>query len=521
MTIIKQQLQTPSLNKPQGKFKKQLNLVDLTFIGLGAIFGSGWLFAASHVAAIAGPAGIYSWLIGGVAVLLLGIVYCELGAALPKAGGIIRYPVYSHGELLGYLMGCMTLIAFSSLIAIEVVAARQYAAAWFPQLNQPGSGNPTLLGWVVQFALLCFFFYLNYYSVKTFARANNIISFFKFMVPFLVIMVLFFYFQPQNLTSHSFAPFGAAGVQAAVSAGGVIFAYLGLTPIISVAGEVENPQRNIPIALIASVLISTIIYVLLQLAFLGAIPSELLADGWGSISRHFSLPYRDIALLLGLGWLAFLVVSDAIISPSGTGNIYMNATPRVVYGWARTGSLLSIFTRIDSESGIPRPALWLTFILSIFWTLPFPSWEALINVVSAALLMSYALAPVATGALRRNAPQMARPFYVRGLSVLGPLAFIISALIVYWSGWQTISWLLGLQIVLGLIYLSFKKQVPVRHASWTQQILSARWLIGFYGGTMVISYLGSFGGEGALSHPWDSLAQALLALCCYYWGIYS
>ena len=68
-------------------------------------------------------------MIGGPAVLLLGIVYCELGAALPRAGGIIRYPVFSHGELMGYLLGFITLIAFSSLIAIEVVAARQYAAA--------------------------------------------------------------------------------------------------------------------------------------------------------------------------------------------------------------------------------------------------------------------------------------------------------------------------------------------------------------------------------------------------------
>ena len=122
----------------KGKFKKQLSLMDLTFIGLGAIFGSGWLFAASHVSAIAGPAGIFSWLLGGFSVLLLGIVYCELGAALPRAGGVIRYPVYSHGPLLGYLMGFITLIAFSSLVAIEVVAARQYAAAWFPELTKAG-----------------------------------------------------------------------------------------------------------------------------------------------------------------------------------------------------------------------------------------------------------------------------------------------------------------------------------------------------------------------------------------------
>lgn len=80
--------------------------MDLTFIGLGAIFGSGWLFSASHVASQAGPAGILSWIIGGFAVLILGIIYCELGAALPRAGGIIRYPVFSHGPLQGYLWHC-------------------------------------------------------------------------------------------------------------------------------------------------------------------------------------------------------------------------------------------------------------------------------------------------------------------------------------------------------------------------------------------------------------------------------
>lgn len=326
----------------QGKFKKQLTLTDLTFIGLGAIFGSGWLFAASHVSSIAGPAGIYSWLIGGLAVLLLGIVYCELGAALPRAGGIIRYPVFSHGELMGYLLGFITLIAFSSLIAIEVVAARQYAAAWFPFLSQPGSGDPTPVGWLVQLALLCFFFALNYYSVKTFAKSNNLISVLKFLVPLLVIVVLFSFFKPENLHSQGFAPFGSAGVEAAISAGGIIFAYLGLTPIISVASEVQRPQRTIPIALILSVVLSTIIYVLLQIAFLGSIPSEMLGGGWAGISQQFSLPFRDIAITLGMGWLAFLVVSDAIVSPSGTGNIYMNATPRVIYGWARRHLLQTV-----------------------------------------------------------------------------------------------------------------------------------------------------------------------------------
>ena len=77
---------------------------------------------------------------------------------------------------------------------------------------------------------------------------------------------------------------------------------------------------------------------------------QVLANGWAGMSKEFALPYRDIALVLGVGWLAYLVVADAVISPSGCGNIYMNATPRVVYGWAQTGTFFKIFTRIDRKS---------------------------------------------------------------------------------------------------------------------------------------------------------------------------
>ena len=323
------------------------------------------------------------------------------------------------------------------------------------------------------------------------------------------------------MTIAGFMPYGTAGVQGAVSAGGIIFAYLGLTPVVYVASEVKNPQRTIPIALIVSILLSTLIYIMLQLAFLGSIPTELIGGEWSTVAQHFKLPYHDIAIILGLGWLGTLTVADAIISPSGTGNIYMTATPRVVYAWSKSGTFFNRFRKLDAKSGIPRPALWLTFFLSIFWTMPFPSWEELIAVVSAALVMSYAIAPITCGALRINAKDLERPFKVPFISVLGPLAFIIAALIVYWSGWHVVSWLLGIQIVLFFVYILFGKYVPTEQTSLRQQVKSTLWVIGFYSMTIVISYLGTYG-RGCLhvlTDPWDTIIMAVMALGVYYWGI--
>lgn len=505
----------------QGKFKKELTLSDLTFIGFGAIFGSGWLFAASKVSSLAGPSGSLSWIVGGVAVLLLGLVYCELGAALPRAGGIVRFPVYSHGPLMGYLIGFITLIAWTSLISTEIEAARQYATAWFPSLTQEHSSLPTLLGWFVQIGMLAVFFLINYWSVKTFARFNTIITIFKFFVPALTFVVLLTQLKTANFSIQGFAPSGFTGIEAAVSTGGVIFAYLGIQPIVSVASEAKKPQRTIPIALILSVLLSTVVYVLLQIVFIGGIPTDMLSSGWSGIDKQFNLPFEDIAIVLGFGWLALFIVMDAIISPGGAGNIYMSSTPRVVYGWARSGTLFKIFTRIDKKTGIPRPALWLTFVLSVFWTLPFPSWDKIIGVVSAALILSYAVAPISVAALRRNAADLHRPFYLKGMTIIGPLSFIIASLIVYWSGWNTISWLLGSQLVMFIIYLFFKKKVPTEKVNFSQQIRSSWWLVFYYAAMLVISYLGSFGGIGFFKNPWDLVVVAIAALTTYYWGAYT
>ena len=502
----------------QGRFRKEITLLDMTLVGIGAIIGSGWLFAAGLVASIAGPAGWISWVIGGIALLLLGLVYAELDAAFPRAGGLVRYPHYSHGPLVGYLMSLITVIAFSSIVGIEVLAVRQYATSWWPALSQPGGELPTVLGWFVQLALVCVFFLLNYWSVGIFAKSNTIITFFKYIVPTLIIIVLLTQLKGANFQVEGFAPFGIAGITTAITTGGIMFAYLGLQPIMGLAGEVKNPQRNVPIALIASTILSAIVYVLLQVAFIGSIPTDRLGGGWAGVADEFSLPYYDIAVILGFGWLATLVVADAVVSPSGTGNIFMSTTARVVFGWARTRTLFRVFGRVDEGTGIPRPALWLTFGLSIFWTLPFPSWGALVTVVSSALIFTYAVAPISAYALRRNAPEMPRPFYLKGISVIGPISFVVASLILYWAGWNTLSWLLGSQLVMFVVYLLAKNRVPTDQVSLAQQVKSSWWLVAYYAAMIILSYLGSFDGIDLLKSPWDQLLVAVVSVGTYYWG---
>jgi amino acid transporter len=150
--------------------------------------------------------------------------------------------------------------------------------------------------------------------------------------------------------------------------------------------------------------------------------------------------------------------------------------------------------------------------------MPFPSWETLITVVSAALVLSYAIAPVSVAALRKSAPSMPRPFQVRGLEILGPVAFVIATLIVYWSGWSTVSWLLGLQILLYAIYIAFGRFAPTQDVSLGQQIKSSLWLVAYYAVIIVLSWLGSVGGHDVLSYPSDVVVVALASLAIYYWG---
>lgn len=194
----------------QGKFKKKLTLLDLTFLGCGSIIGSGWLYGAMNAAKIAGVLAWIPWIIGAVIFLLIGLVYAELTSAMPRSGGFLRYPDYSHGTLVGYLIGFASLLGYTSVIGVEVIAVREYATYYWPALTN-SDGGPTALGFIVQSALVVIFFLINYWSVNFFGKTNTIVTFFKFVVPLLIVIMLLLNMDVSNFSATGADPGGIHG----------------------------------------------------------------------------------------------------------------------------------------------------------------------------------------------------------------------------------------------------------------------------------------------------------------------
>jgi amino acid transporter len=471
---------------------------------VGSIIGSGWLFGALDASSQAGPAAIFSWALGGVMILLIALTYAELGTMFPLSGGVVRFPHLAFGSFASYTSGWITWVAVATTAPIEVEAALQYATKFFPFTAEhmvDGESVHTLtgLGYAAAVVMMASFVVINYYGIKWFARVNNVMVWWKIAIILLVIgAFLATSFHADNFTSHGFKPEGWHGVFTAIATSGVVFSYLGFRQGIEFAGETDNPRRNVPIAVVGSVLITAVIYVALQVAFIGALDPAILTDsnGWSGLSFENDFgPLAALASLLGLGWLAALLYADAIVSPGDTGLIYTTATSRVSYAMARNGNAPQALAR-TTDRGVPMVSLFVTFVVGLIVFLPFPSWQQLVGFITSATVLSFGSGPLVVGALRRRLPDHERPFKVPGGDVVPILAFWAANLIIYWSTWP-INWKLCVAILIGFALL------PIYH--WLGQEVprldlksGASWVLPWLGGLALISYLGDYGGRGVI-----------------------
>jgi amino acid transporter len=504
-------------------YQRQLGFFALLTIGLGSIIGSGWLFGAWKASKVAGPAAVFAWLIGAVVILLIGIAYTELGAMFPRSGGMVRYAQYSHGSLAGFIGGWSNWIAIVSVIPVEAQASVQYMSSWpwaWAQALYNGTDlQPT--GLAIAGLLVVIYFLINYWTVKLFATANGVITVLKVVIPGLTVLGLVLaHFAPGNFTQHGgFTPNGWPAVLTAVATSGVVFAFNGFQSPVNVAGEARNPGRNVPMAVIGSILIATVIYLGLQVAYIGAVPGSALAHGWSALNFHS--PFADLALAWNLNWLAILLYGDAFVSPSGTGMTYTATTARMIQGMQENGYLPRILGYVDPRYGVPRPAMWLNLLVAFIFMLLFRGWGSLASVISVATIISYATGPVAVVVLRRIAPEAKRPLTIPWLRVIAPVAFALASLVLYWARWPLTGEVI-LIMAIGLpIY--FYYQSKTGFTGFRDHLRGGLWLVVYLFWMALLSALGSakFGGLGLLPFGWDMALVAVSSLGFYAWGLRS
>jgi amino acid transporter len=448
------------------KLRRELGPIGLLFAAVGSIFGSGWLFGAFNASVIAGPSALFSWLIAGGMILLIALTYAELGPMFPISGGVVRYPHLVWGSFTSFSVGFVTWISTVAVPAIEVEGALTYASK-FAGFTTSSQVNGTIvhvltpLGYGCAVVLLAIFMALNALGVRLFEQVNNVLVWWKLVVILLVIVVFIFTAlstttmgSPANFTSHRFAPGGVPGIFIAISTAGITFSFLGFRQGIELAGETKNPSRNIPLAVIGSILITSVIYALLQVAFTIGVPGTVLAKsgGWAHLifANDFG-PLAAISTLTGLTWLAVILYADAIISPTDTGLIYTTVGARVSLAMARDGNAPAPLARI-SRFGVPFWGLIVSFVAGLVLLLPFPSWQQLVGFITSATVISFGVGPIVVGALRREVPDHPRPFRVPGGDLIPLLAFYSANMIVYWGGWATNSKLF-VTVLIGYVFL--------------------------------------------------------------------
>jgi amino acid transporter len=476
--------------------KRHVGPVGLLFAGVGSIIGSGWLFGAFNATVIAGPIAIFAWLLGAFMILLIGLVFAELGAMFPVSGGVVRFPHYSYGSFASFTMGWVTWLAAAVVAPIEVEGAIQYASSYAPWLMTDKGVLSWPRGYLIAAAGMLFFSFVNLVGIRWFARLNNVIVVWKLAIILITIFAfLFTAFHAENFHKYGFATDGAKGMFHAIVVAGIVFSFLGFRQGVELGGESDNPKRNIPLAVIGSIVLTAIIYVLLQIAYIAAVqPSDLAkANGWTNLAfTNDAGPLAAIASLIGLGWLSTTLLVDAVVSPADTGLIYTTVTARLSYAMARNDNAPRVFASTSSR-GVPWASVFLTFVVGLIIFLPFPSWSKLVGFVTSSTVLSFGSGAVVLMAMRHQLPNQERPFRLPGGHVIPFLAFYAANLMVYWAGWD-VDWKLFATVGIGLVVLGIqlvlrpdlRKKLDARHG-W--------WILLWFGGLALISWQGIYSSD--------------------------
>lgn len=301
-----------------------------------------------------------------------------------------------------------------------------------------------------------------------------------------------------------------------------MFALQGFEQAVQLAGEARNPKRDLSRAVLTAMAIGALLYSLLQIVMIGGLEPGNIASGWarplGTDPSDYGAWYT-LALAVGAGWLAKTLIIDAVISPAGTGVVYVATTARLSYALGEEREMPSALTKTNRK-GVPVVSIIVSAIVGLLAFGPFKSWSALVNVITGATAMMYAFAPVSLAALHKVDSQRPRAYRVPAPRLVLPAAFCSANLIIYWGGFD-ITWKLVCAIGFGLLLFAVGAWYSGTGAQHT--IRNAFWIGPWLAGQMLIGFLGRYGsGARNLLPNWlDIVVVIVFGLIIYKWAVKS
>ncbi|GAA3511928.1 APA family basic amino acid/polyamine antiporter [Streptosporangium album] len=444
------------IEEPEGGEGEQLTRVlglwQLTAIGVGGIIGAGIFTLAGTVAnGTAGPAVVVSFLIAGVASAAAALSYAEFAGLIPKAGSAYTYGYAVLGELPGWFIGWDLLLEYTAIVSVVAIGISGYFSfllsdlgaqlpAWM--LGAPGTGEGHRVDLFA--ALLCLLIaYLLNLGMKNAARFETAVVGLKVAVVLLVIVVGFFHVNPANYTP--FFPYGIGG--AMTGAATVFFAVFGYDAMSTAAEESKDSRHHMPKAIVYSLAISMVLYVLACLVLTGM-------QNYREIDKEsgFSTAFKSV----GLSRLADVIAVGAIIGILTVMFTFMLGVSRVWFSMSRDGLLPKWFAKTHPTRHVPTRVTWIVGIASavIAGLLPIREAAELTNI---GILLAFAVVCTAVIVLRYRQPALPRSFRCPGMPAVPALGVLFSLWLITFLHWQTwarfVVWfLIGLIVYFGYSY---------------------------------------------------------------------
>ncbi|MDE1849541.1 MAG: amino acid permease [Candidatus Micrarchaeota archaeon] len=355
------------------RLKRELTLLDALAINIGAIIGAGIFVISGIAAGSAGPAAIVSIMIGAAIAVFTGICYAELAHVYAEEGGTYEYSREILGNYIGFIAGFLSIIG-----AIIVTSAVSISfGGYFLSIFNLHSGSG-----IVAVALIAFLGAINYFGVKSSARASAILTVVKILVLAFFIVVGLFFIKPSNYVP--FDPKGLNGIF--VASAFIFFAYTGFARITNLGEEVKNAREVIPKAILDSIVISCVIYLLVMLVFIGMVP-------YGSVADSKAPLEAAVAYATHNPYFSYVIAAGALLATVNVALSMILGLSRVVFAMARDKNLPGSLSRLN-RFGAPSTALAFSCIVMAVAVFAI-SFKEIVSLSNATALVSYTIANVA------------------------------------------------------------------------------------------------------------------------------